>query len=325
VGGKIELGGTRNPAAFDAYLRGSKDYVSRHQAKDVETAIQLYTEATRLDPNYAIAFAARALAFSDVGTNWLASGWREAFEKAQTDARRAIALAPDLAEGHLTLASALAVSFDFRQASSEYERAVALAPGNAEVFRNYSGFAAAMGRSDAGVAAARRAVLLDPLNPHSHASLSGAPFLARRRDEAKAVFQDVLALDPDFYDQSSWMLFYDYTPSTYQDARASCEKRADHWAGQICLAIIYDKLGPHADAEAELAKFKASNPAADDWYEYAPVYAQWGDTAKALSCLDRSVSTREVSLYWLKVDLLLDPLRKEPRFQAIERALKFPE
>jgi TolB-like protein/predicted Zn-dependent protease len=325
VGGKIELGGTRNPAAFDAYLRGSKTYVSRHQTKDVEAAIQLYTEATRLDPNYALAFAARSLAFADLGTNWSASAWREAFEKAQTDARRAIALAPDLAEGHLTLAAALAVSLDFRQASNEYERAVALTPGNAEVFRNYSDFESAMGRSEAGVAAARRAVLLDPLNPHSHAALSSALFLARRRDEAKAVFEDVLALDPEFYDQSSWMLFYDYTPNTYQDARASCEKRADHWAGQICLAMIYDKLGRHADAEAELAKFKASNPAADDWYEYASVYAQWGDTAKALSCLDKAVATRDVSLYYLKIDPLLDPLRKEPRFQAIERELKFPQ
>jgi TolB-like protein/Flp pilus assembly protein TadD len=325
VGGKIELGGTRNPAAFDAYLRGSKAYFGRHERKDLDTAIAEYTEAIRLDPNYALAFAARSLAFMDLGTNWLATGYHEAFEEAQTDARRAVALAPDLAEGHLTLAGALITLLEFRQASAEYDRALALAPGNAEVLRNYSEFAVAdMGRFDAGVAAARRAVLLDPLNPHSHAALSSALFLARRRDEAKAVFQDVLALDPNFYDQSTWMLYYDYTPSTYQNVRVSCEKRADHWAGQQCLAIIYDKLGRHADAETQLTKFKAGG-AEDEWYEYAEIYAQWGDTARALSCLDRALSIRQESLHWLRIDPLLDPLRTEPRFQAIERALKFPD
>jgi len=36
------------------------------------------------------------------------------------------------------------------------------------------------------------------------------------------------------------------------------------------------------------------------------------------------VRLRDSSLTNLKTDPLLDPLRKEPRFQAIERELKFP-
>src|SRR4029077_12633109 len=62
---KIELGGTRNPAAFDAYLRASQAYQSIHEAKDFPSAIAAYTEAIRLDPNYALAFAGRSRASSD--------------------------------------------------------------------------------------------------------------------------------------------------------------------------------------------------------------------------------------------------------------------
>jgi hypothetical protein len=89
------------------------------------------------------------------------------------------------------------------------------------------------------------------------------------------------------------------------------------------LALTYDKLGRHADAEAELAKFKAT--AGDTGaYGYAAIYAQWGHTAKALEWLETALRRRDSNLEALQVDPFLDPLRKELRFQAIERELKFP-
>ena len=59
-------------------------------------------------------------------------------------------------------------------------------------------------------------------------------------------------------------------------------------------------------------------------YQYATIYAQWGNRAKALESLDTAWRLRDSGLVYLKTDPLLDPLRKEPRFQAIERELKFP-
>ena len=67
VAARVELGGTRNPAALDAYLRAAKAYSSRRDTKDLPAAIAAYTEAIRLDPHYALAFAARSLAFTSVG------------------------------------------------------------------------------------------------------------------------------------------------------------------------------------------------------------------------------------------------------------------
>jgi TolB-like protein len=99
VAAKVELGGTRNPAAFDAYLRGAKEFGSS------PIAIAAYSEAIRLDPNYALAFAARSIALSGSAQEAAtAQAAREGFGKAQADARRALALAPDLAEAHLALA-----------------------------------------------------------------------------------------------------------------------------------------------------------------------------------------------------------------------------
>ena len=92
---------------------------------------------------------------------------------------------------------------------------------------------------------------------------------------------------------------------------------------QQCLAVIYDKLGRHADAEAELAKMKAALGDAAA-YQYATIYAQWGNRPKALEWLETALRLRDPGLVDLKTDPLLDPLRKEPRFQAIERELKFP-
>ena len=88
--------------------------------------------------------------------------------------------------------------------------------------------------------------------------------------------------------------------------------------------MVYDKLGRHADAESELAKIKAAVGDASA-YQYATIYGQWGDRAKALEWLDTALRLRDPGLQLLKTDLLMDPLRKEPRFQAIERELKFPD
>jgi tetratricopeptide (TPR) repeat protein len=113
------------------------------------------------------------------------------------------------------------------------------------------------------------------------------------------------------------------TGSGIFSARASCETKPDYWLSQQCLAVIYDKLGRHADAEAELAKFKAWGGDGGA-YQYATIYAQWGNRAQALEWLETALRLRDTGSGKLKTDPLVDPLRKEPRFQAIERALKFP-
>jgi TolB-like protein/tetratricopeptide (TPR) repeat protein len=326
VAAKVELGGTANPAAFDAYLRGAKAVSSRRDAKDLTAVIAAYTEAIRLDPHYALAFAGRSMAFSTVAADAAdtPAAVRESYDKAQADARQALLLAPDLVQGHLALATvAGSGTLDFTQANDEYERALALAPGNAEVLRQSGQFAAHIGHFDAGVAAARRAVVLDPLARQSHSALGQALSTARRYEEAVAAYADVISLEPGFNQTYGQRGFAYYELGDLERARASCEAKPDYWVSQQCLAVIYDKLGRHAEAEGVLSKMKAENGDTAA-YQYATIYAQWGNRAKALEALDTAWRLRDPGLESLKTDPLLDPIRQEPRFQAIERELKFP-
>jgi tetratricopeptide (TPR) repeat protein len=296
-----------------------------HDPREIPGAIAAYTEAIQLDPNYALAFARRSIALSlysaDEATG---AAFREGFEKAEADARRAIALAPELAQAHLALANVfVARTLEFSQARGEYERAVALAPGDAQVLRLSGGFAAAMGHFDAGIAATRRAVVLDPLDQESHFILGMALYVARRYGEAATAFAEGISLNPEFTPAYVLRGLAFYGHGDLESARTSCETKRDYWFSQWCLAVVYEKLGRRDDAEAGLAKMKVAqgDRAA---YHYATIYAQWGDRPKALDCLDTAMRSRNSALEYLKTDPLLDPLRKESRFQAIERELKFP-
>jgi len=333
VSAKIELGGTRNPAAFDAYLRGAKAYSTLHDANDQQSAAVVYpvaaaayTEAIRLDPNYALAFVGRSMTLSQYAGDWLTGQALLAnYDKALTDARRAIALAPELGEAHLALARALWWGFfDFTHAGDEYARAQSLAPGNAQVLQDYGAFAATIGRTEAGLAAIRHAARLDPLSTDSLYRLGEAQWISRRYDEAAAAFEEVITLDPDASRAYAWRGLAYYGLGDFQSARSSCEARGQKVWPRFCLELVYDKLGRHADAEATFTKVRAEVGDAAA-YQYAEMYTQWGNTPRALEWLQTAVRVHDKGVRWLKRDPLMDPLRKEPGFQAIERELKFPE
>jgi tetratricopeptide (TPR) repeat protein len=213
VSAKIELGGTRNPAAFDAYLRGAKAHSILHDANDQQSAAAVYpvaaaayTEAIRLDPNYALAFVGRSMTLSQYAGDWLTGQALFAnYDKALADARRAIAVAPELGEAHLALARALWWGFfDFSHAGDEYARAQSLAPGNAQVLQDYGAFAASIGRTEAGLAAIRHAVRLDPLSTDSLYRLGEAQWISQHYNEAAAAFEEVITLDPDASRAYAW-------------------------------------------------------------------------------------------------------------------------
>jgi TolB-like protein len=322
---EMKVGGTRNPAAYDAYLRSVSAYWHASSASDNEAVRAGYQEAVRLDPNFALAYAGWSLALAGyAGTFAHGPEVGDFYRQARAPALKAVALAPELAEGHLALAFVHDNSLDFAGASEEFQRAMTLAPGNARVLRDFSEFAVSMGSTDAGIAAARRATVLDPLNSESYAFLSGDLRFARRYDEALAAYQDGLSLRPSpWWAAGVGRLIY-YSVGDFEKMRTVCEGVGEAVKElQDCLALAYHKLGRQADAETALARFKALEGNAGA-YGYATIYAQWGNTPKALEWLETALQLRDPQLMYLKAEPLLDPLRKEPRFKAIEKALNFP-
>jgi TolB-like protein len=323
---KIELGGTRNPAAFDAYLRATKLGEAASEAQGYAVAIAAYGDAIRLDPNYALAFAGRSFAeslYSAQGA--VGTAVRVSFDRALADGRQAVALAPQLAEGHLSLGFYYANgAFDLGQASAEFERARALAPGSATVLRTYGLYAVTVGRIEPGLVDLRRALALDPLNVLSHFNLGRGLYWSRHYEEALAPLDEATALDATYLPAYEYRGLAYYGLGNFEKARAVCEQKPEYWGALWCLAVAYDKLGRHADAEAALAKLGGLQRDAAA-YQYATIYAQWGDSSKALEWLETAMRVRDPGVTLMKNDPFMDPLRKQPRFQAVERQLKFPD
>ena len=319
----VELGGTHDSLAFDAYLKARGINVV---SKETNLAkIAAYDEAIRLDPRYAKAYAGKAESLSRfAGSYEPAATARKVAEQALAIAEKAVQLAPDLAEAHLALAEIYDDSLlEFAHGMTEYERAKALAPGDFRVINRYAGFLARMGHADSAVTSAERAVTLDPVHAESYDALGYVYYFSHRYPEAIAAFDRALSLDPNIHWTHAMRGLSYLGLGNLEAARQSCTTPPLSWVSQMCIAIVSEKRGDKTEAQSMLAQMKAESGDAMA-YQYASIYAQKGELPIALDWLETAYRLKDPGLAWFKVDLLLDPLRAEPRFQEIERKLKFP-
>jgi TolB-like protein/DNA-binding winged helix-turn-helix (wHTH) protein/tetratricopeptide (TPR) repeat protein len=324
--GKFTLGGTHNARAFDAYLRAMVNNNPVEDDAHARQAMADFSEAIRLDPNYAAAYAGRAAiahALVNNGTGDDVAAAQKMLADATADADRAIAIEPSLADGHWARALLLGAALDLTAASAEMSRARDLAPGNAVIESIYGYSETIIGHTDAGVAALRRAVTLDPLRPSVYRNLASALVYARRADEARDAYQHFVALDPHPSHAEQILLaiiaLHRHDPGSAEKICAGHDGFYDHQY----LAIAAYELGREADAQAHLARLQAM--AGDRGaYNYAVIYAQWHQPTQALHWLQIAYTLRDPGLRELRTDPFLDPIRGMPEFQAMLRRLNFP-
>jgi TolB-like protein len=326
--GKIEVGGTRDPQAYDAYLRATQLFSKADSVELFRIALAAFDQAIALDAEFAAAHGGRAFSLLGIANGTLDLGLREDMQKkAGEAAERAVALAPDSGEAHLAAAVVCQRTLQFSCAASEFDRALVLAPGSAQVQRYFARFASILGHREVAQTAARRAVRLDPQNYYSRRTLAGTFYDARLFNEAIAAAHEGEALNPELR-SSETVIFLSYLGLGRSDlARQICESPATviaddgrHW----CLALAYYALRMPAEAQSELLKLRALGWGEARAVSYAGTYAQRGDTRAALDWLATAERTHAAALEGLKVNWLLDPIRNEPEFKALEQRLKFP-
>lgn len=289
-------------------------------------AAAAFGEATRLDPAFARAWALKARAELGFAEYYgVGPEVRDYFNRARADAEHAVMLAPKLAQAHLALAMTFDSGFlDFPRAWNEYQRALALSPNDAEILITAADFRSNMGHHDDALTMARRAVSLDQINPRSFRLLADILGNAHMSREAIDAANHAIELQPNIALFHAVRGFAQLIGGDSEAAVQSCETPMLDWSNRLCLAIGYARVHRHADAEAQVAAMKAEFGDGTA-YQFAEIYTQWGQTDQALTWLEAALRLRDAGLSQIWGDAFLDPLRNQPRYQAVAAALKAPE
>ena len=188
----LTLGGTNNPVAQDAYLRGRA--LSR-QGKSADALTQ-YDAAVAADPNFATAHTGRAVQIANAATENLGgAALRAKLVEAEAEVRRAVALAPGLGGPLAALGSVLSQRLDLQGAKEAFAAAYKASPGDSNVLRQIAAFDASIG-DDSAIELFRRAQALDPLRAATPIDEGVALLNLDRVDEAIAMLRSGLARLP---------------------------------------------------------------------------------------------------------------------------------
>jgi len=309
---------TENPEAHRLYLLGRYEF-ARYTQAGWNNAIRYYEEALKLDPDYALAYCGLADNYAYMGSVVMPE--REAVAKEKEFAQKALALDPELAEAHMSLALALVAAFDWRNGLKEFDRALELNPNRAFAYELQAWTLNGLGRFDEAIAKIRKAVELDPLNPFFQMSLSFYQYWASQYDDAIAQAKRTLEMDPNSAIAHVILGLSFLKKNDTAGAIAELQKAKEPDPGawyQGFLGYAYAISRDRAKAEQalreleDLAKRQYVSPTA-----FATVYLGIGEKEKCLDWLEKSYKQQDSACWYLKIDQIYDKVRNEPRFQAL--------
>jgi TolB-like protein len=340
---------TANSEAYTLYLRAVS--LSRRQASaDTVQAHDYLQQALKLDPQFALGWAALAEIFSDDTVNWervfartggtndaagaadfpsegIPANWqvsaKRVIAQAHDAAERALKFGPDLPEAHLAMARVrLYIDWDWPAAESEINKARELDPGNARVTQLAAALAITVGQLSRAIEFAQRAVVQDPLGTARN-ELAKASYRIGELQQAEAAYRQLIELYP-----TASAFHYRYALVLL--ALGNSQAALDEMNGDIppyrqCgLPLVLDALGRHSDADRELAAAEAK------WgpgmaYQISYVYASRNQLDQAMDWLERAYQTHDAGLISMLRDPMLKNLKRNPRFEALLREMKLQD
>jgi tetratricopeptide (TPR) repeat protein len=301
-----------NAEAYNEFLLG-RQLNNQQNPEGWTKAIAAFERAIKLDPQYAAAYAGLSQAGSQLADH---NGDNIGKQKALENANRAVALAPDLADGYFARAMALLTfTQDWAGAQADLEEALALNDSDSLVLLGYARFLCSQARLPEAVATARRATERDPLQTLAWAIYGRVLAANGEYQESRNAMERAVELSP----TSAFALFHlgnaHLLAGRPAEALPIFQRTAAAY-GLVGVAMSEYSLGHEQESQAALdaAIAKSALGAA---YQIAEAYAWRGESDKAFEWLDRAVAQNDGGVGFIRADPLLANVIDDPRFAAL--------
>jgi len=300
----------QNPEAFRLLLHG-RFLVARRTREDTAKAIAYLRRAIELDPEYALAWAELAYVQSvEAFTGWVerAAGYSRVREAAE----RALALEPDLAEGHVALANVrMQHDWDWRGAEAAARRALRLAPGNAEIMLAAGWTLGSLGDLEESIILFRRAIALDPLNGLGHRYVGYFSLYAGLLEQAEAALKESLEINPLGAFTRSHLGQVCLIQGRLAEAFAAFAEEPHEGYRLLGLSVAHHALGREA-ASSEALDQLSEQPV--NAFLIAQANAYRGNADLAFQWLERAHAQRNAVLCHVKLEPFLRSLHRDSRW-----------
>jgi DNA-binding winged helix-turn-helix (wHTH) protein len=319
---------TQNAEAYDLYLQG-RHFWQKLSPPTTKKAIEYFTHATDLDPNYALAWSGLADCYTSGPVNGDAPP-QVFWPKAREATARAVSAEPALAEVQTSLGSLkFWLDWDWPAAEIAYRKAIELDPSYPLGHRMLGVLLSHMCRHEEAQASIRRARELDPLYVMHQSLSSQIAFGARNYPAAVQFARHAIVVDPDFWIGQLHLAQVLIELGDVDLALAALNNSGKLGVNSKVIALrgyVFARMGRIEEAQhvlktlLSIAKERYVPP-----YAMALVHAGLSEFELAFEWLERCYGARDVHLIFLTMDPKWDPLRTELRFSNLLRRCGFAQ
>jgi TolB-like protein/Tfp pilus assembly protein PilF len=315
--GQLVHQSTSNTQAYEAYLRGRYLFVRNPDDIQVQNeAEQLFQRALDLDPQFILAWYGQfgVLNFRQRGG---LLDYQEGAVQLRKLADKMMAMDAGLPESHVATGRVAVIEMSWSEAEAAYNRAMVLNPGDINALNAISMLMIVLGRYDEGLKYALMALERDPLELRALLNVTTAYSQMGQCAEATDVTARALSLVPEsgrFNGRlgNCWLI----SQGNYEKAAELYEKEPINYIRLTGLAIALNRLDQQDKAQQYLDELIDSNGERAS-YQYAQIYAQWGEIEKGLDALEHAWEIGDTGIVLTNMDWFLNPLRAEPRFHVL--------